>query len=166
MDICKDCSLMKRYSRLQDSCTTARKYDCIHQDSPHGAMAECSAYIEKKASSKSDACETKHDLLSVVTALTECVCDAQRDQYYLDGWYWIITQKTEYYLMCLRDSLGQYAFKKEMASEKLLGFPYKISTEVGTFYGKYFRNYIYVKGSDGDGNNIDNLEPVYFVKTF
>jgi len=43
---------------------------------------------------------------------------------------WLISARTEFYLTTLRDSNGNYAFKDEMATGKLYGFPFAVTTQI------------------------------------
>ena len=43
---------------------------------------------------------------------------------------WLISARTEFYLVTLRDSNGNYAFKDEMATGKLYGFPFAVTTQI------------------------------------
>lgn len=43
---------------------------------------------------------------------------------------WLFSPRTEFYLITLRDSNGNYAFKDEMANGRIFGFPYAVTTQI------------------------------------
>ncbi|MEG9430749.1 phage major capsid protein [Terriglobus sp. ADX1] len=43
---------------------------------------------------------------------------------------WILSPRTEYFLMNLRDGLGNFAFRAEMLQGKLFMMPYKVTTQI------------------------------------
>lgn len=43
---------------------------------------------------------------------------------------WILSPRTAMYLMTVRDGLGQYAFRAEMLTGRLWGFPFKKTTQI------------------------------------
>lgn len=43
---------------------------------------------------------------------------------------WIISPRTEYYLMNVRDSLGNFVFRAELLTGKLFTYPYRVTTQI------------------------------------
>jgi HK97 family phage major capsid protein len=65
---------------------------------------------------------------------------------------WIFAPQIEYYLMTIRDSLGNYAFQPEMATGKLLRFPYAVTTQIPTNLT-----------DSTTGSPVSNCSEIYFV---
>jgi len=43
---------------------------------------------------------------------------------------WLMSPRSEMYLMALRDSNGNYAFRDEMLAGRLFGYPYAVTTQI------------------------------------
>jgi len=48
---------------------------------------------------------------------------------------WLMAPRTEMFLMTLRDTNGNYAFRPEMFTGKLFGYPYAVTTQIPTNLG-------------------------------
>lgn len=61
---------------------------------------------------------------------------------------WIMSPRTAMFLMTLRDSLGQYAFRAEMLTGKLWGWPFKKTTQIPNTLGSSSESEIYLADFD------------------
>ena len=78
----------------------------------------------------SAASATHWSLANVTNDLANCMLLLRKANIPMTNCGWIISPRTEYFLMTIRDSLGNYAFQPEMATGKLLRFPYAVTTQI------------------------------------
>jgi HK97 family phage major capsid protein len=69
-------------------------------------------------------------LQTVTNDLASCILMLRKANIPMTNCGWIMSPRTEYFLMTVRDSLGNYAFQPEMSTGKLLRFPYAVTTQI------------------------------------
>ncbi|MGA3315248.1 MAG: phage major capsid protein [Candidatus Korobacteraceae bacterium] len=69
-------------------------------------------------------------LQNATNDLATCILKLREANIPMTNCGWIIAPQIEYFLSTLRDSLGNYAFRPEMSTGKLLGFPYSVTTQI------------------------------------
>jgi hypothetical protein len=137
------------------------KYDCIKK-LEWVVDGKCNYYEDKNAE------ETKDTGFEVVSAICDCLNRYKGANYPLDTCHWVITESAEHYLMCLRDTIGQYIFRDGMAEGKLMCFPYVVKDCADIYCSQpSVATTIKVKGyvpdKCGAFNELDTIEPVYLV---
>ena len=75
---------------------------------------------------------TVANLQHVTNDLATCMLKLRQANVPMTNCGWIFAPQIEYFLMTMRDSLGNYAFQPEMATGKLLRFPYAVTTQIPT----------------------------------
>ena len=73
---------------------------------------------------------TAATLKTVTNDLANCVLKLRQANIPMTNCGWIFAPRIEYTLMTIRDSLGNYAFRPEMSTGKLLNFPYAVTTQI------------------------------------
>ena len=95
---------------------------------------------------------TYSSLQSVTNDLATCILKLRQANIPMTNCGWIFAPQIEYYLMTIRDSLGNYAFQPEMATGKLLRFPYAVTTQIPTNLT-----------DSTTGSPVSNCSEIYFV---
>jgi HK97 family phage major capsid protein len=96
---------------------------------------------------------TAADLQHVTSDLASCILKLRQANIPMTNCGWIIAPQIEYFLMTMRDSLGNYAFQPEMATGKLLRFPYAVTTQIP----------VNLASQVDVGENLSGTTEIYFV---
>ena len=97
---------------------------------PKGLLSWAHADNKFSVTGSAEAAPAALSLSTATNDLLSCMLKLRQADVPMTNCGWLMAPRTEYYLMSVRDSLGNYSFRTEMVTGKLMGFKYAVTTQI------------------------------------